>query len=307
MAGISVAEVRAALVAAVKAALYPNGTTQPSISGSAIKIFEGWPSSASLNADLALGTTNVSVFPKPDGRNTTRYPEVAQILVPAAPTLTFTASTPGYLLGEGSGRILGEDGTGILTEQVNGQVVTIGGTVSAPQNIGLQVNGKPYVYAVQPNDTLAFIAGTLAAMVGEDVPGTSATGSVITVGNTGRIQALRVGASAKVGTEVRRQERLVMVTVWASTPALRDQIGAALDLALAQIEFLELPYGYGARLIYKNDNQTDVTQKQTLYRWDFNYLVEYPTILIEEAPQVLFTETNVSTPYSTSNPTTVYL
>ena len=91
------------------------------------------------------------------------------------------------------------------------------------------------------NDTLAFIAGSLAALVGADVVGTSATGTAITVGPTGRIQALRVGASATMGTEVRRQERLVVITVWAPTPALRDTIGAALDLALAQIEFLALP------------------------------------------------------------------
>ena len=84
MTGIAIADVRVALVAAVKAALFPNGTSQPSISGTAIKVYEGWPGSASLNIDLAAGTTNVSVFPKPDGRNTTRYPLGPEI-VPQPP------------------------------------------------------------------------------------------------------------------------------------------------------------------------------------------------------------------------------
>ena len=295
---IAVAEVRTALVNAIQAALYPNGTTQPSISDTPIKIFAGWPVSADLNADLALGKTNVSVFPKPEGRNTTRYPEDAKVLVPAVPTLTLTAGTVAYVLAEDGGRLLGEDGSPIVSEQANSQVVTVGGTISVPQNVGMLVNRKPYSYAVQPNDTLAYIAGSLAALVGEDVPGTSVSGPVITVGPTGRIQALRVGASATMGTEVRRQERVVMITVWASTPALRDQIGAALDVALAQIQFLDLPYDYGARLIYKNDNQTDATQKQTIYRWDFNYLVEFPTVVIAQAAQVLFPVTKLSTPFT---------
>ena len=295
---IAIADVRNALVANVTAALYPNGTTQPSISETPIKIFAGWPASADLNADLALGKTQVSVFPKPEGRNTTRYPEDAKILVPAAPTLTLSPGTVAYILGEDSGRLLGEDGSPIVSEQANGQVVTVGGTVSVPQNVGMLVNRKPYAYAVQPNDTLPYIAGTLAALVGEDVPGTTVSGPVITVGPTGRIQALRVGASATMGTEVRRQERVVMITVWAPTPALRDQIGAALDVALAQIQFLDLPYDYGARLIYKSDNQSDGTQKQTIYRWDFNYLVEFPTVVITQAAQVLFPVTKLSTPFT---------
>lgn len=302
MTGIAIADVRVALVAAIKTALLPSGQ---SISGSAIKVFQGWPSSDSLNTDLAAGTTNVSVFPKPDGRNTTRYPLAAEILVPAVTTLTLTSGgLPGYLLGEGGGKVLTEGGSGVLTES-NSQIVTVGGTVSVPQNVGMRINGKPYVYAVQPTDTLAVIAGSLAALIGADIPITSAAGPVITVGPSGRIQALRIGASATMGTEVRRQERQILVSVWAPNPALRDTIGAALDLALAQIEFLTLPYGYGARLIYKSDNQIDQTQKQTIYRWDFNYLVEYPTVVITQAPQVLFTQTNVSSNYSTA--ATVYL
>jgi hypothetical protein len=292
---IAIADVRTALVNAIQAAVYPNGTSQPSISNTPIKIFAGWPASADLNADLGLGKTDISVFPKPEGRNTTRYPEDAKVLVAAAPTLTLTVGTAADILAEDGGRLLGEDGTPMEAEQVDSQVVTVGGTVSVPQNVGLLVNRRPYAYAVQPYDTLAYIAGSLAALVGEDVPGTTVNGTSIMVGPTGRIQALRVGASATMGTEVRRQERVVMITVWAPTPALRDEIGAALDVALAQIQFLDLPYDYGARLIYKSDNQADVTQKQTLYRWDFNYLVEYPTVVIAAAPQVLFPATDLAT------------
>jgi hypothetical protein len=269
--GIDIEAVRLALIADIKAALLPNGDGQPGISGTAIKVFSGWPGSASLNADLAINTTYVSVVPQGDGRNTTRYPVGQRVLVPAAPTLTVSVAA---------------------------QLVTIGGTVSVPQNVGLLINGKSYVYAVLTGDTLATIATSLAALVAVDISGTTATGPVITVGSTGRIKTARVGASATMGSEVRRQERQVLITVWAPTPALRDQIGAALNIALAQIKFLSLPYGYGGRLIWARDNQIDRTQKQTIYCWDFSYLVEYPTVVISQAAQVLFPITNLTTEFS---------
>ena len=52
-----------ALVNVVSAALYPNGTSEASVPGPDCRIYRGWPNSAALDADLAAGKINVTVFP----------------------------------------------------------------------------------------------------------------------------------------------------------------------------------------------------------------------------------------------------
>ena len=54
-----------ALVALISGAVYPLGTASPSVTGGAIKVFAGWPNPDALLKDMAAGTVNVSVFPRP--------------------------------------------------------------------------------------------------------------------------------------------------------------------------------------------------------------------------------------------------
>lgn len=102
------------------------------------------------------------------------------------------------------------------------------------------------------------------------------------------------GATGKVIRELRRQDRIFQITIWASTPAQRDAIGSALDVALAQIEFLVMPDGLGARLIYRNSHVSDDLQKAKLYRRDFQYSVEYATTQTMDATAITQTTTNVT-------------
>ncbi len=53
------------LVQIIAAAVYPNGTTQPSIGNVPIIIYQGWPNSQTLENDLAAGKVHISVFPQP--------------------------------------------------------------------------------------------------------------------------------------------------------------------------------------------------------------------------------------------------
>lgn len=269
-------------------AVYPSGTGNPSITGSGIVIYPGWPQSADLDADLAAGKTHVSIFPKTEERNTTRYPEKYLVIKNPAPTLTLTAQgvNADHLLLEGGGNLLLEDGSALLLENVRWGV-TVGGTVSVPQNVMLRVNRKDYVYAVQSSDTLDSIASALAALVVVDIADTSASGASVALGGTGRLQAARVGGFGTVAKEIRRQERVVMLTVWAATPALRDQVAAAIDVDLAQRRFLTMPDGYGARIIYKASPLFDGLQKAGLYRRDLNYLIEFATTKTEQAAAVI--------------------
>jgi hypothetical protein len=194
--------------------------------------------------------------------------------------------TPGVTLDQ-SGVVFDRD----IARTIN---VTISGTVTVPQNLALRINNRLYVYAVRKSDTLTTIAAALAALVAADVAGTSATGPVITIGPTGRLQAARVGGFGTVATEVRRQERVMQISVWTNSPSLRDIISSAVDVALAQIRFLTLPDKFGARLIYKNTLVVDALQKDALYRRDLNYLVEYPTTVSEQRAAVIAPYANLN-------------
>jgi hypothetical protein len=201
-------------------------------------------------------------------------------------TLTVGLSSGGHLQLDGGGNLLLEDGSALLLEG-NQISVIVGGAVSAPQNVMLRVNGKDHVYAVQGSDTLNGIAAILAGLVGADISGTSATGATITIGLGGRLQAARVGGFGTVAREIRRQERTVMLTVWAKSPDLRDTVAAAIDVALAGQRFLTMPDGFGARLIYKNSLVVDALQKAVLYRRDLNYSVEFATTTAKKAAAVI--------------------
>ena len=259
-----------ALVALAAQAVYPNGTGQASVSGSAVRLFPGWPNPQQLDADLKAGGAQVSVFPRPDERNTTRYSKDWQQLSVNAQTLTLT---------------------------IAGQTVTVGGTIPPagnPHNVTVLANKVPYVYAVQVSDTLTSIATALAALIAVGIPGTTSTGAVITLPNSGRINSVRVGITGTSIREIRRQERVFVLSVWADTPTHRDAIAQAVDVALAATQFLTLIDQSAARLIYKGSMVIDQFQKDKLYRRDLFYTVEYATTQTETDTQITQEQFNIS-------------
>ncbi|MFX5752304.1 hypothetical protein ABTE32_23070, partial [Acinetobacter baumannii] len=68
------------------------------------RIYAGWPTPAQLDADLAVGTAHITVFNRPESKNTTRYQTVPQDLTITPPALTLA---------------------------ISGRTVTVGGTVAA--------------------------------------------------------------------------------------------------------------------------------------------------------------------------------
>jgi hypothetical protein len=262
-------DVQNALASVIAAALYPNGSGQPSSVGVPVTIYPGWPTASQLDADLLAlskgtgGYVHATIYPTPMERNTTRYGRDWKQVIAPVQTLTLTQ---------------------------NGQQVTIGGTVSVPQNVMLMVNRVPVVYQVLATDTLNSIAAALAALVA----GASSTGAVVTLPNSAILTAARVGASGTNIQEIRRQERVFQISIWADTPAHRDSVAAAVDVTLAALQFLTLPDGTGARLIYKSTVQNDTLQKANLYRRDLMYSVEYATTVTEIDTQITQDQTNVS-------------
>ncbi|MDR3450902.1 MAG: flagellin [Alphaproteobacteria bacterium] len=80
-----------------------------------------------------------------------------------------------------------------LTMTTAGQAITIGGTVTTPQQVSAIVNGTTYNYTVQSTDTTADIATGLAAAINVGVPGTTATGSTINVAGSATVGATSAG------------------------------------------------------------------------------------------------------------------
>lgn len=246
MADIS--EVLVVLAAQAAAAVYPNGTGQPSAANCDIRVYPGWPNAQALDADLLAGTVNISVFPTTQEKNVTRYMRRWQPVTRNAPTLTLTlASTH----------------------------VTVGGSIPSPffpQNLAILIGTAGYTYPVQQTDTLAAIATGLAFQI----PGASSSGAVITL-PPGPTPVLRVGSTGTAIQEIRRQKRVMQITIWAPTPALRDTVAKAVDVVLADLEFLTMPDGTGGRLIYDSSPMSDALEKAKTYRRDLRYSVEFAT------------------------------
>jgi hypothetical protein len=251
-------DVENALKALVLAAVYPNGSSSPSIVNADLFVERGWPKSAQLDTNLAAGKAHISIFP-PEGleRNTTRYPREEFQVAPPVHT---------------------------LTAAVAGNTIIIGGAVSVPQNV-LALCGTQFVaaYAVAANDTLATIATALAALIAARFPGTAAAGAVITVaGKPGILQA-RIAATASMWTRQKQQEKTYWITCWCPTPAMRDVLAPAIDVALSKIDRITLADQSLARLRYALSRTCDEGQKVQIYRRDVVYTVEYETATVATA------------------------
>lgn len=255
-------DVTAALVTLVAGVVYPNGIGQPSVAATDTVVYEGWPNPQQLDADIGVGKCHVSVYPRVDERNTTRYSPTWQQASVNTPTLTLT---------------------------IAGQAITLAGAIPPagnPTNLSVFANGLPYVYAVLSTDTLATAAAALAALIAAGVGGTSAAGAVITLPTSARIGWARVGVTGTAVRTVRSQERVIQIAIWADTPAHRNALAKAIDAALAVTTFLALPDGTGGRLTYKSTLPSDALQKTRLYRRDLLYTVDYATTQVETETQI---------------------
>jgi hypothetical protein len=254
------ADVETALVTALVAALYPNGTAAASAVGPGCRVYRGWPLSAALNADVAAGTVNVSVIP------------VANSIKPLP-----CFANDGWI---------GPAPVATLSASWSGNQVTFAGVAGAGQLAGVLVNGKPYVYSSVAGDTVTSAVAALAGLVSADWT-VSVSGASMTVAGADTVIG-RVGAAAGAWMEIRRQRQSFNVMVWCPTPPLRDTVVALLDLSLAGQRFLTLADGSSARLVFADTVSQDQNQNAGIFRRDLIYHVEYATTVSLNATQMLF-------------------
>jgi hypothetical protein len=264
------ADVETVLTTLVNAAVYPNGTGAPSITGAVCRIYRGWPNSAALNADLAARRVNITVFP--DARNqhnTTRWPNELAITTPATPTLTITAT------------MVGSNAT-----------ATIGGTAGLGQVAGLLVDDLAVVHRTAVGDTPDLVAATLGTYL-RSARIATVTGATITVPGAHLVVG-RVVADQQVQTQIRRQRQNFRISCWCPDPASRDAIAAAVDGALAAENFITLPDGTSGRLRFVSSSVFDQSQDASLYRRDLLYGVDYATTQTLTLPSMIFGDAQLS-------------
>ena len=247
-------DVENALVQLVAQACYPNPQ------GVTVRVYRGWPIPAQQDADLAAGVVNVSVYASDTESKTTRHLPQWLELPAAAPTLALSAS---------------------------GNTVTVSGTAGR-SNACVVVDGTAYVYAASLSDTPASVAQGLAVLI----PGAAAGGNVVTAPGA-RIEA-RVGGFGTAVRELKRQKKGYQVTVWAGSPELRDAIAPLADAALASVDYLPLPDGFSARLLYERSRQSDRDERDGLYRRDLFYSAEFSTTQSVDAARVVSEQQSVT-------------
>jgi hypothetical protein len=239
-------EVETALAILSQMAIYPNGTSEPSVAGCDVRIYPGWPIPANLEADLKAGKANVSIFPTNIVRSTTRFDIAEQTVSINDATLTLTVNNA-------------------MTQ------VIVGGAISVPQSCMVIVNGNGYAYTVQENDTLATIAAGIAARI----PGATSDDATVIINNPCWRLIARVGVTGVSAQEFGREDRVFMITVWAPTPTIRYQLGNALLVMFGKTFRIGMPDGFFASLKFKGTHEVDMLQKAQCYRRDINFAVEY--------------------------------
>jgi len=284
MADIS--DVENALVALLAGILqmpsgYASGATGTAATvGAQCKIYRGWPERSVLDADLAAGTTHVSIFPPPG----------------------MTRRLPGYLLEWRPGPT---PVTPTLTASVTGTVVSFGGIGGAGQVVGIRITGqagdRTYAYRLLSTDTPASAAAAFAGLI----TGASAASNVLTIPSfPERPTTVRavVAADQPAWMETRRQEQALWICIWAPTPLLRDLFGGAVDGGIANMQDqwgrqttqFGLPDGSNALIRYSNSRTDDAPQQANLWRRDLRYLLNFPTTLLQMQPTVVFAGATVS-------------
>ena len=276
-------DVQLALVSLIEAELfapgYSTGLATVSTLGPTVRVYPGWPNPASLDADLAAGTVNVSVFPDPGMASlTTRYSRVWKEPTVFSPT-TFIATT-------------------------NGTDVTFSGTLSPDQAAAIRIGNNPAVgYRLLAGDTAATVASALAAKLTYASP--TVNGATISFPNITLPIIARTGRDQIATMETRRQKQQFRITVWAPNPVVRAQIASAIDVMMSDVRFINFPDGSCSSIPEGRGTYVDdVPQTENLFRRDLRYAIEYPTLKLQAQPPFLFAnlvldnaeETNINLP-----------
>jgi hypothetical protein len=280
-------DVTAYLATAASAAVYPNGTSLPSVAAMDCRIFEGWPIPDQLDRDM-LGQMLSGTPPVPVTRPGGTVANISVFPMPGTGIVVYQQL----------------DDTYVITPVSYGMVVSVAGnviTVSGQPNIGeyltLICDGG-FVFS-QTGSTTAALLAAIAAQAQTQYPAASSTATTLTV-PTGHSLVVRQGGVATLGKVTHRQRQSVMVTVWSPTQAVRAMLARAVDGAIKQNIKVMMPDTSQALVIYSRTNVLDDRQSTAIYRRDLVYDVEYATVFEFPGYVVTSVGTTIANPSNTA-------
>lgn len=272
-------------------AVYPGGTSQPSIAGIDCTIEEGWPNPAQLELDIAGQEKNASgaTVPRPGGvcAHVSVFPmpgtgvKVYQIL-----DQTYTIKPPSYG----------------MTFTLEDDTITVTGEPKPGEYLTLICDDA--VVCSQSGATTQELLAALAEQAQVNYPGASSTDDTLTV-PVGHSLVVRQGGTAVQGKVTHRQRQCIMVTVWAPTPETRNSLAIAVDGLIKQNNKITLPDTSQAMVIYDRTNVTDLQETVGIYRRDLIYDVEYATLETFTAYVITSTRVSIAKPDNTAVATAI--
>ena len=260
------------MASAVATAVYPNGTSQPSIIAAPVKIYEGWPIAGQLDCDMAGTAVAVGGGTKPNGigpiSNVSIYP-----MNDASPA-TYQNLDEFYTVAP---PVHG------LSVMVSVQTATFTGEPNPGEFVTIIVDGVN-VYS-SGGATLAAILASIQSSAAAQYPTATITSNSITIG--GHALTCRIGASGTMARATHRQKNSIMITVWTPDPITRGRLASAIDVAIkADYRTVTFPDTSMGLVIYARTIQPPKGELDSYYRRDLIYSVEYATLDTFQAVEV---------------------
>jgi hypothetical protein len=119
--------------------------------------------------------------------------------------------------------------------------------------------------------------------------------STVMMGDTDWVEVDNSGTEGTGALEIERLTETVQVTIWASSPTLRDTIAKYLVPGMALVTRLAMPDGSQAIMTRSGAVQIDKDQKTNLYRRDLLYSINYATTLLVAQTAVQHRQLGIST------------
>ncbi|WP_102323874.1 hypothetical protein [Komagataeibacter saccharivorans] len=261
-----------AIVAQMESIVYPQGKGSPSVTGRPIRIRRGWITQADYTGtDCALnkGVDFITVMDLQGGWRRIDEPlgrpwRQDGNPVPATVSVTTDGATATIALQDGATPV------GIVGLRIRSNDTAIPDRAVA-------------AYAVQPTDTVATIAASLA----DQIPGAVSSGAIVSVPAASSLTGAAGGYVPAVRT-ARRQQQLFQVTVWSASPAARDALGTAVENGMAFIDWLTAGSGSTFQIEARGDWNNDAAQNSGIFMRPFRFIATYDTDMRENMAQMLF-------------------
>lgn len=260
-------DIETALVSLIVGALYPIGIGSPSVVGQTCSVERGWPTEADIRNATAAETQLIRVHALEGmGSDSERYFRMAETTAGHAPTLTVSLAEP---------------------------VITFAGSVTSGLIVAVLALGNAYSYTTLSGDTLGSVAIAVAALI----PSAVASGARVTLPNHGPLPQASVRSAGTSTLEVGRERQVFNISVWATTPALRDTIIKAINPAFAETYRLTLPDGSIATRVLKSiqfSGPNDMPSRAQVWRRDVRLTWDYPIIQSQSAAPAAIGVTTVT-------------